>query len=456
MVKPSIIGPALLIQSLLMGCYALNQATYYPNITCYQCRRMQNCDSNPQDSDESPTLIAPMKFESWAAWANRGLVLPQRPYCFSYISQVRMPDGSNTNIFGRGAGHLGAATPIPCWEERTSMDTAQVFTRYIFCPTSYCNTITKSQLGNQCFTAKELRSLQINQNNTAEALRTTISQRIMLPGMAVLVLRAAYEMTSAVPRIARAATVILSLLSCVSYIQALRCYACKDPLWSYERDMAAGYPVSDCYNSTALLGPAQQEDCNEFKIYPLYAKQKGYCATWIQERNGVYIMERGCVYPGGEPDDCLAVNGDRFGTYANGSTQTIRFRWTAQYCADRDFCNNINFADFVYQCFTSKVAGGTTPAIPRDLNSTDYARYTTPTFIRPSPGTPMQDTVLIQAQIIIAKIRAGNTSDLNITRDGDNGHTRHLGITHNPVGFALLVVSEVLVLPSLVGHRGMS
>ncbi|XP_055357405.1 uncharacterized protein LOC129602412 isoform X2 [Paramacrobiotus metropolitanus] len=388
--------------------------------------------------------------------------IPLQPFCYTYIAQIRMPDGRNVNPFGRGAVYFGAPNPPACFEDTLQNGTVEIIVRYIFCPTSYCNTITKTQLAQQCFSGDALRSLQ---NSTGAAVRPTISHHRMLPGMVLLFLSAVHGISSSVVGIA--AALVVSVLPYVPYIQAqspvLKCYACQDGF--YATAMADGTAQKNCYDSAILLGPAQQVDCpDKYQYAPdgqrLLAKQKGYCATWIKERDfgdGLfYVMERGCVYPAGVPDDCLRVNGDRRFLTSNGSVVLARIRWTVQYCADKNYCNNMEFPDLVSKCYSNVYAGGATAALPvtRNFSNTDFARYTTPSFLESNATMPpLQDTVYIQAQVIIAKMKSGDTADLNITRA--NGQTRHRAASQSVVELILVMMLPVTILQLLAGHRAM-
>ncbi|XP_055357652.1 uncharacterized protein LOC129602605 [Paramacrobiotus metropolitanus] len=450
-------GIVLLMQVLFGGCYARNQSSTYPAITCYRCNvtQQKNCDTVPQGA----FLVNPFLFTGPMAWAgpNRtGLVLPLQPFCYSYLTQIRMTNGINRKTFGRNAGYFGTSTIKPCFEEVWKNDKNDtVVARYAFCATSNCNTITMDDLANQCFTKAELRALEGN-GTTGGAGRASESLHGILPGILMFALSAAYEVPASISRTVRVAAVLLTALSCLPYIQAMTCYRCQDYV---DPD---GNQEKNCWFNPILLGPAEREDCSDMPmsipgVVKIYTKQKGYCATWIREQRDIqtqkkyYTLGRGCAYPGGEPDDCLNVNGTTTVPVAGGGTAPFYNVWTAQYCLG-DLCNNIAFQDFINKCYnnTALIDGGTTPAIPvtRDFNDTSNPPPTTPLYL--TTTDPGIEVVYIEANITITKIRSGNASDLGSA--ANHSRTRHTGFSACLAGLFVLEMLGVRML-QLLGVR---
>ncbi|XP_055357590.1 uncharacterized protein LOC129602567 [Paramacrobiotus metropolitanus] len=434
------------LHSLILGCSALTQDSVFPPIRCYNCTKTtarSDCDRSPANLNQISTL-PPYKFQGLTAWSNfdrddgdslKGMILPQQPWCFSYIQQIRPKNGFYISYFGRDAGYPGGTAP-PCYEETsTDQDGNTVIIRYMFCASDLCNTITMDELSKQCWTNGSLtRALDV----ASAATRPAIFSARVIPGfVASLLLARDARSTSSVMRLL---TMIFATFALVPSAHALKCYRCKDMM---STDSTNVLLTQNCYTSPLLLGPAQMQECR-YDYYPrsrvkIFMQQKPYCATWITDyrlagqTNYSYFLGRGCVYPGGQPDDCLRVNGSLNADPTLNQSALERYI-TIQYC-DQDFCNKDPFESLVSKCFQNNYVGGTTPPIPvtRDFTDKNATIVTTPATPRDTSKAWVGDFI-IQAQIIFTRVRAGNFTDYELSQKPNNTAAH---MVHLPVGIRL-------------------
>ncbi|XP_055357735.1 uncharacterized protein LOC129602670 [Paramacrobiotus metropolitanus] len=387
MVRPGRVGLAVIVQFFISHwSYGINQNTSWPAISCYVCSHLENvaCDKDvtilKKDVKRHVASFATQQFRGKAAWSHDGLVLPLQPYCYTSVVRV-LKDGEVISFFDRGGAYPGAGDASGCVKEHT--ETKQQWDEnnqhpalkyYIFCRTAFCNTITMEKLEQQCFKNNEQfdpPAFLGHAKATDGAVRQSFPGVHMIPVIATLL---GVGVSSSLSSVWHAVVALLWSFD-LHGAQALRCFSCAD-----DGARTAAY-LHNCYNVPTAM---ETVDCPDRypppNNYKMVLRQQGYCATWLEQfPNGggrTNVISRGCVYPGGEPDNCLQVDAEiqrlvgpgidynPDGTVVitslggwfdkknpNGGQKTIipRLRMV-KYCRF-DKCNQITYNELVQWCF---------------------------------------------------------------------------------------------------------
>ncbi|XP_055357738.1 uncharacterized protein LOC129602671 isoform X2 [Paramacrobiotus metropolitanus] len=374
--------------------HALQQNSTFPPIKCFTCADMKISAAEENHSafcrqnlnllrydPQNTRSFATEYMRSPRVWGMDGLVLPQQPYCFTYILQFKK-DGAVLNYLVRSGGWPGYKPPTGCIkEEMTTKNPLEAINQYptlkyyIFCSTNLCNNIGQDEFTRQCFAKDEdfnpPKTIFAQKRDAENSDGAAVScDRRMLSCLTII------SITLGGFSLGRC-TVLVGLAGfLVRSADALQCYACADD----------GRPASQllpCYNVLAQ-GKELPSTVNCPDRYPppngydMVWLQKGYCATWLNRMptptKGAYVdfINRGCVYPGGEPDNCLEVNMEPPTPQPGVPQWSPRLR-VVKYCRT-DRCNSETFTAFVAECIDKTLT-------TRDLSSV----MTTPS----TPTTPM-------------------------------------------------------------------
>ncbi|XP_055357592.1 uncharacterized protein LOC129602568 isoform X2 [Paramacrobiotus metropolitanus] len=419
------------INTLMLGVWSINPSTTYPSISCYKCVDTQNkdCDQTPyvlRSDPGSTTTADTFRSEGVLAWQYQGLVLPLKPYCYTYILQIDHGTYGMSAILVRGVAYPGGK-PDVCvpQNEITKGGKGNTEIRYHYCDTPFCNTITKKDLGELCF-KDTYRSFQLKSGNATSAAPAYTRVSAVL---ALLIFSGCGNALLSDTRMG-----ILMLLAFfgifVAQASALRCYKCQDTLYSPAAE------AQTCYTSPGLLGPSAIVDCNDRYPPPnsmiMTVRQTGYCAIWMEQftpstgLQRLNLLGRGCVYPGGEDPDpgCLTIN---------ATMPTLKDRViTATYCRDGDLCNGATYVAFTGQCF----GGSGTTMTTRDFNATGFTMPITTT----TAFVPTLDPQI--AQEIIARGSGNNTG---VTPDAPGQTAKGIASQHpHCIALPLLMVSIMI------------
>ncbi|XP_055353688.1 uncharacterized protein LOC129599467 isoform X2 [Paramacrobiotus metropolitanus] len=236
-----------------------------------------------------------------------GMVLPLQPYCFTFILQIKK-DNDVLTFLVRSGGWPGYNPPSGCVKEnavtkdpRLPHNQYPTLKYYIFCSTSLCNSITRSEMARQCFTKNEEFNPAAKSRSDSDG-----AQRAVICDLWTLSFLTTVSMVMCVFSSMRSAVLVGLVASLVRSADALQCYVCEDDSTKPASDTRSCYDavgLKDTVNCPDRFPPPNNLD--------LVVVQKGYCATWVDkipaDKSYKTVIGRGCVYPGGPPDNCLEV-----------------------------------------------------------------------------------------------------------------------------------------------------